>query len=189
MRLFIAVEISSEIQNLIDQFISDAKKFPQFQKGTKWGKSGNFHLTLKFMGEIEENKVETLKEALSRSVKGQEKFCLEFKGIGAFPNLDRPRVLWIGVEENISQLMKLANLVEKETVESGFSKSDKPFSAHLTLARFSFPPQPSYLESLKPVQNISFGKLYVDRISLIQSILQPAGAEHQPLDEFIFTEN
>jgi len=158
-------------------------------KKVKWVRLENVHLTLKFLGEVEENRLEELKNALKKSVKGQKGFTLQVKGAGVFPNVKRPKVLWAGIEDSSKSLEKLAGNVEEAAVATGFSSNDKPFSAHLTVARIDPSSPPDLTGVLKQYENFLFGEIPVEKIGLVQSRLMPSGPQYTLLEECPFNGN
>lgn len=189
MRVFVAIEISDEMREQLENFKKNFSKFSETTKKIKWIKPDNFHLTLKFFGEIEEERLPLLKTSLSKSITNQNPFMLDVKGVGCFPDLRRPRVLWAGIQQGSDTLKTLAEAVEKSSVSAGFPPSDKPFSAHLTIARFQMPPEQAFLEKIKQYESFSFGRIAVNKMNLIQSKLSPAGPHYTVLEEFLFPEN
>lgn len=138
------------------------------------------------MGEIDESRTGALESALDDSARGQGSFPMKVEGAGAFPNWKRPRVFWAGVRDPSEALGKLAARVEGSTVRAGFAPQDKPFSAHLTLARFSSPLSSGLEEKLKSTAGRSFGSFTADRMALVRSRLGPSGSIYEDIKEFSF---
>ncbi|HAX62290.1 MAG TPA: RNA 2',3'-cyclic phosphodiesterase, partial [Elusimicrobia bacterium] len=136
MRLFIAVNIRAETKDKIAGIQSVFKKNCD---GIKWTSPENLHLTLKFLGEVDDNKKDLISEKLRQAVIGIKKFEIDFEKIGVFPDETSPRVLWLGAGTGKTELENLAQKVESllmSTAELDFEKEKRPFSAHLTLGRF-----------------------------------------------------
>lgn len=129
MRLFIAIEIPGEIKKMMDTLRVDIS-------GARWVPAEQIHLTLAFLGEVEESTVELLKKGLARI--HQPEFTVHFSGTGCFPERRRPRVLWIGVTPDPS-LNRLAGAVRETVGACGIALENRPFSPHITLARLKFP--------------------------------------------------
>ena len=100
-----------------------------------WGKSENFHLTLKFLGDTPESKIPELQQVVTKAVKGIEPFAINLRGFGVFPDKRAPRTLWIGIEGDLEVLLDLTKKIETEVNQLGFPPEGKPFRPHLTLAR------------------------------------------------------
>lgn len=189
MRLFVAAEISEEVKKKLAEVQKEFQSISQFFNKVKWVKAENFHLTLKFLGEVREGNLNELTNALVESVKDEKKFELEIQGLGAFPSPAKPRVLWAGIQQGTKELKKIADQVEKNSVDAGFAPRDAPFSPHLTLARFpSFPQQlmSDFSKKIETNRSFFFGKTTVSKIVLFQSLLSPAGPHYSVLEEFPF---
>lgn len=186
MRLFIAIAISESIRDALSDTVKTLRQSQTRAEKIKWVEPENYHLTLKFFGEVAENQLNSLTSALAESVKDQKKAALKFKGIGAFPNLDRARVLWAGAEGEVEAVSQLAQSIDQATVQAGLTPADKPFSSHLTLARFMTPPSKPLLDQMKIYSSQEFGSIIVERISLIQSQLTPHGPIYSVVQEFNF---
>ena len=184
MRLFVAVKIPDEVRQSLEHFCREIKASTALPKKVKWARPENLHLTLKFFGEIEESRLEELLTALSRSMGNREPFSATARGIGVFPENAPPRVLWAGVDDPEEGLKKLAGSIEQETVLAGFPPSDKPFSAHLTLARFPTVPGAGIKDEVLKRENSVFGEIRVRAVSLIQSRLEASGPVYADLKEF-----
>jgi len=184
MRTFIAVELQKDIVEAVDRFLT---KTTQEIKNNKisWVKKENLHITIKFLGEIEEEQLETINKVLSEISKSIKSFEVEIKEIGVFPNLNYPRVVWIGVKDEANNLVSLANLVEEKLAKFGFQKEDKEFTAHLTIGRVkklnNLNEIKTYVEKYK---SIEFGKSKIDSITFFQSILKPEGPEYKVIEKF-----
>lgn len=132
IRTFIAVEFSEELKTEIAR-IQQAMK--QEMGPLKWVQATNFHLTLKFLGDVESSKIGALGEGLARAVKGTTPFYVGFAGVGGFPKTQHPRVLWLGIDRGKSELVSLQKVVDDELALQGYPRETKSFSPHLTMAR------------------------------------------------------
>ena len=174
-RLFIAVPIQEKSRNeIINAVMSDpaAKRMP-----VRWTALQNLHLTLQFLGDVEEKRIPDLKTILySISISGVPG-SLCFSGFGAFPDHDAPRVLWLGLKEN-KNLRIIQRGLTSELSEKGFNADRKKFKPHLTLGRVRenvhFGTENyAYLEQLVSEAVISDSSL--DQITLFESVLRPGG--------------
>lgn len=189
MRLFVAVAVSEEVKKKLWETQKEFQRSSPFFNKIKWVKPENFHLTLKFLGEVSEENLNELKNALIESVKDEKKFEMEIQGLGAFPSTAKPRVLWAGMKQGAEELKKIAEQVEKNSVQAGFEKRDAPFSPHLTLARLSSLPQELLADFSKKIEakhSLFFGKTAVSKIVLMQSVLSSEGPHYSVLEEFPF---
>lgn len=179
MRCFVAIEIPNRIQEILGQV--------QVQIRSKigpasWTKIGNYHITLKFLGDIENHNVDNVRSALEKVAKKNKPYSIEIGGIGAFPNFVRPRVLWVGLKRGAVQTTSLAHTINSELYKINNSKETR-FHPHFTLARLKRPinlkPFSRLFENYKTVD----GTLHtVDKITLVRSELHPDGAVYTPLN-------
>lgn len=148
----------------------------------------NLHITLKFLGEVPDAKVDSLRTALA-SVCSDQPVTLDFVGLGFFPNEKHPRVFWAGMEAS-SNLKTLAGDIEAAMEKLGIPREKREFSPHLTLARFERPRLPEALRKLiADNQQRAFGSLRASEFRLVQSKLKPTGAEYTTLATFQFASN
>lgn len=182
MRAFIAVEIDLPNKQKISGLISDLKKS---DADVKWVNESQMHLTLKFLGNIEENRVCDISDVLENISKDFRTFSLCLSDIGAFPNIRKPRVIWISIDKGYEELKLLADKVETGLVKLGFEKEKREFKPHLTLGRVKSLKNSGNMESL--VGKINFqpaGEIKIDKIILFQSTLMPKGAIYAPISRF-----
>ena len=184
-RCFIAIELSREIRETLWQIEDELKKTID---GVKWVKPDNIHLTLKFLGHIEKEIVEGIKEILNK-IAGQTKpFKIKLSSPGAFPSPDRPRVIWIGVEEN-KESSHLANLIDEKTASLGIEKESRAFHPHLTLARVKFLKDKFSVKNAFASLKVSPVEMTASKVTLFQSTLTREGAIYTALHEAEFTKN
>jgi len=182
MRTFIAIDLDQKIKERLYFLLFELKKVSQ---NIKWVKKEGMHLTLKFLGEIREEKITEIEAVLRSLTQNYSPFPLCLHGTGTFPpGKKNPRVVWVGVEENRSILSYQASL-ESELEKLGFAKEKRPFHPHLTLGRVKVPSHLGGLISqLERERETRFGEMIVHNITLFQSILKPTGAEYRALFEF-----
>ena len=142
----------------------------------------NIHLTLKFLGNISARKLEEIKSALAQVT--FPPFSLEIKGAGAFPNLKRMIVIWVGVGEGWSQVELIFEQTEKLLHQLGFSRETRPFSPHITVARVKSGRKRDEIAAfLGHLAEESFGTFPVESVRLKQSVLSPSGPKYSTLFE------
>lgn len=182
MRLFIAIEISNDVRSAIAALIKELRALvPQ----AKWVRAENLHVTLKFLGETDAAKLSSIHTALS-SVRSPLSVTFTFRGLGFFPNAKRPRVFWAGMRAS-ENLPALAGEIDSAMHKMGFPLEDRPFTAHLTLARFDPPGMPAGLAAAaQETASREFGSLTAREFHLIESKRKPAGAEYTTLQSFPF---
>jgi 2'-5' RNA ligase len=191
VRLFIAIDLShtlrESISNEIDRLIHLLGSTE-----IRWVQASNIHLTLKFLGETPEDKVNGIKNKLENAASQFPPFELQVGDFGCFPNLRKPRVIWIGVQENGGILKQMYRVIETDLEMLGFRREGRPFNAHLTLGRLRKNTTSSTLRKLSDrlgkVQIGTLGTELVKEICLFSSILRPSGAEYTQLGAYSLQE-
>jgi 2'-5' RNA ligase len=143
------------------------------------------HLTLKFLGEVAENKIPEIQSVLDKISQEYSRFPLSLKGTGTFPpTAPIPRIVWIGIEENQS-LQNIQARVENELHKIRFPKEKRKYQPHLTLGRVKGPQNvETMMGKLGQYKQAVFGEMTVSKITLFKSTLKPTGAEYTILSEF-----
>jgi 2'-5' RNA ligase len=182
VRLFVALEIPAAVQENLADLLESLRAIT---KEPRWVRPANLHVTLKFLGEVADVKVEALRAAL-RGIHSAEAVALEFRGLGFFPNEKQPRVFWAGIEATPS-LKPLAADIDAAMEKLGIPRERWEFSPHLTLARFERARLPEALRSaIAANAQREFGSLRAGEFHLIHSKLKPSGAEYTTLESFRF---
>jgi 2'-5' RNA ligase len=177
IRSFIAVKIEApETVARISILQQDLQKSGLH---AKFVETENFHLTLRFLGEVPLTTLETVKNRLSE-VKFHP-FRISLKGVGAFPAMSRPRVLWIGVEEGAEDLVSLANQVRGKLASIKLPEPDEDFHPHLTIARLKGPLNAEARKIIESSKDLLFGAQEIKYFALYQSILTPRGPIYKEL--------
>lgn len=133
IRCFIAIELPDELKREIKRIQTKLKS--DGQAGVKWVDPDGIHLTLKFLGEVDADWIDEITEAIKSAAVGIPPFRLEVKGLGVFPNLNRVRVVWVGLEGELDKLTQLVRQIETYVSPLGFPTEAREFTPHLTLAR------------------------------------------------------
>jgi len=136
LRTFIAVPINFHIQNAIGHIQNDLKKVGA---DIKWVNPKNIHITLKFLGEISSDKIENVSKILHDVIVPKEPFSMPFSTLGAFPKIERPKVLWIGNNSTSKRITEIAQELEEALEKIGFEKEKRKFEPHLTIGRVRSP--------------------------------------------------
>ncbi len=179
IRTFIAIEIPLEIRTAIDELQEILK---QDRSDVKWVKSQNIHVTLKFLGNIMRSQVEVIADALERIANDFTSFSVYVKSIGTFPNINRPRVIWVGAETDNNELIRLAGAVNEALAPIGFEKGERPFKAHLTLGRVKgMKGVERVMERFAKNRDFDAGNFTASSVIVMQSELMPTGAVYTPL--------
>ena len=188
IRLFIAIPLpKSLLKGLADVQYRLQGKVPH--QSVRWARSEGIHLTLKFLGDTPTDKVPTITEALTVVGRNAPPCTLVVKGLGCFPNLRRPRVLWVGVNEPTGRLEALQKAVEEAMTSLGYKPERHSFTPHLTLGRVrqgtSGRDEREIAEAIEGTNVDQLAEFTADRFELIRSDLKPSGAEYTTLETFI----
>lgn len=181
-RAFVALELPSTIRSELASIQKLLQR--QFNCPAKWVACDNIHLTLSFLGEISPEALENAKQSVSEVATGQNALNLSFDKLEAFPNLMQPRIVWVGLNGELSGLMSLQARLEQLLRRRGLSLEERRFSPHLTLARVR--DEASYsdrqlLGQILSSTNIHQARFSARSISLIKSLLTPHGPSHSTL--------
>jgi 2'-5' RNA ligase len=182
MRMFIAIDLDKGIKENLFALID---KLSEKSKHIRWVRREGMHLTLKFLGEIKEERIPEIENSLEKVVRNYRPFSLKIKGTGYFP-LERknPRVLWTGVEAD-KTLSLLQQELESQMEKIGFPREKREFHPHLTLGRVKAPSHiQEAVDELERHKESLFGEMTVKKIIFFQSILRPSGAEYNTLSEY-----
>lgn len=181
IRCFIAIELPDSIQEIFEEIQTTLRSRISH---ASWTKLGNFHLTLKFLGDVKQNRISEIGNTIEYISKKYEPFPLNFGGIGAFPNIPRPRVLWIGLKQGTLTTTELGQEINTEMIHLGF-KNESRFHPHVTLARIRNPVNFSGFKDLfEKYDTLQNSKLTVNEIVLVKSKLHPSGAVYTPIKKF-----
>jgi 2'-5' RNA ligase len=181
LRCFIAIELPEEVISHLAGLQQSLKKS---RADVRWVNINNIHLTLKFLGDIEETSVNSIIRAIRGTCKNHKSINIDIRGIGTFPAGRSPRVLWAGVGNN-GELLHLQKEIDKEMASLGFAPEKRGFSPHLTLGRFrSSRGRDELMATIDMITHDSFGQFDVRSVYLIKSDLKPSGAVYSRIAEF-----
>ena len=176
LRAVIAIEIPQEIKSQIAGQTAELRQ--SVGRNVHWVMPENIHLTLKFLGEVSSTNLDLLSRALTTEAGQYFPFEVGVQGLGAFPNLRRPRVIWVGLQVP-AELARLQHSLETATSRIGYTGDDKPFAPHLTIGRVREQAASNETQCLRnALENTKvgpLGKFAVKSIHLFQSELKPGG--------------
>jgi 2'-5' RNA ligase len=177
VRLFLAAALPEVLRFTIADVLRDLKKA---SLPVRWARPEGMHLTFVFLGEVKSATEAALLEAIAPRVAPLPAFRLEARGLGAFPEHGRPRIVWAGVEGDLAAAARLKTALDEAVAPLGFTPEARPFRPHLTLGRVgSRPMRRDWRSALGPLAAESFGDIPVDDVRLIESQLLPDGARYQ----------
>ena len=179
IRAFIAIELPEDVIAFIGKIQEGVGSYG-FK--VRWVRPENIHLTLKFLGEINNQDIKKAGDAIISAASENASMSLGAKGIGVFPGVKRPRVLWTGITGQIKGLSDLQKTLDEKLETVGFPKEKRPFRGHLTIARVKGNIDARRLiDAMKEFGKFESKKFMVDEMVLFRSELKPSGAEYTKL--------
>ncbi len=180
MRLFFAIDLTQEVRDGLE---AARRELEGEFVGWRWVPPANIHLTLRFLGDVPDERVATRREAWEQATRDCAALRFEIGGVGVFPPHGAPRVLWCGVRGNkpTGELQRLAASLEAAAREEGFAPERRPFRPHLTIARA----QRGRRAQEPPAESVGIlGEVEATEIVLFRSHLSPHGASYTAVDRF-----
>lgn len=182
MRAFIAIDLPNSIKEALKQL---QQRLRESGSDVKWTEPENFHVTLKFLGEINEEQRAPLEEGLAKAARANPSCLLQLRGLGSFPSGKAPKVLWVGARSPIQSLAELAYSVDAQARLVGLKSEDRPFTVHVTLGRVRSPQNRSALVKILSSMRFEHTEPFmVDCIRLYQSQIRSEGPRYTLLREF-----
>ena len=190
IRAFIAIEMADAVRASLSSLQGMLR--PHQHPYVKWVDPKGIHLTLKFLGNIAQQQVSQIEEAISQASQGVSPFQLQLGGLGAFPSLGRPRVIWVAMTGDIERLVTLQKGIDQALVPLGFAIESRPFTPHLTLGRLRERASPEERkrigELVMATQSEAATAMKVSEIILMRSRLTPQGAIYSHIAEIELTD-
>jgi 2'-5' RNA ligase len=181
IRSFLAIELPEPILRKIGEVQGDLKSA---HAGVGWTNPEKIHLTLKFFGNIEESRIDFIFKSIEEPIRKTLPFSLKVRGVGAFPHLKNPRVIWIGLVDEREVLTSLQKQIETQLEKVGFQPENRPFHPHLTLGRMKLSRgKEGLVGRMERHREEDFGDFQVERVVLFKSDLKPSGPIYTPLRE------
>jgi 2'-5' RNA ligase len=184
MRTFIAIELPQDIKDAISRV---QVKLKATGADVKWVAPSNIHLTLKFLGEIDEKTRDAVIEVMQEISSGIGQFPVKLGSIGAFPRIQSPRIIWIGLSQGHDQIKTIAQRLETELETCGLAKENREFSSHITIGRIRSLKNNDALAAgiskLDGTVTENLGEFLAGNITLFKSTLTPQGPIYEKLQE------
>lgn len=180
IRLFIALPLPNEVEHELGRLIG---LFRPKTGAVRWVPAGNIHLTVKFLGDTEEKLVDQIGLAIDEVAAEYQPFAATIDRLGAFPNLRRPNVIWVGASAPVEPAAEIARKIEHRMHELRFPKEKRPFKAHLTLGRVKQGQSIGELAEYLAAYRLIPIACPLDRLTLFKSTLTPGGAIYDRLHE------
>lgn len=180
VRAFIAIPVASGVAARASELI---KRLRTTEAAVNWVPPQNLHLTLKFLGETPINESPEICEAVKRAVTDAPPFDLAFRGLSAFPSIEKPRTIWLGVSEGIEDLADLAGRIDGELAKLGYARETRRFAAHLTIGRVreSIPSDHPLLDAMAKHADFDANVMGVDEVVIYASFLDKKGPTYDAL--------
>lgn len=184
MRVFVAIELPPEIK---DYLAKVQVKLKTANADVKWVNPQNIHLTLKFLGEIDEKQLMEISRILEDTARDRSQFHIRLASFGAFPNIKSCRVIWVGIDKGDAETKEIAKDLEREIEKIGIPKEERAFSSHITIGRMrSSLNRQKLTQALEKLASDSEGfpaESPVTKITLYKSTLTPQGPIYKILKE------
>jgi 2'-5' RNA ligase len=181
MRIFISVELPDEVKKNIMELINELK---MAEAGVRWVEAKNLHITMKFLGWVDDKKVNDVIDLAKKAAEGFGSFKAKFEGIGTFPPGKTPRVIWAGTREGGDNLTRIAAALEKHFSGAGYRSEEREFSPHITIGRVKENRGVDKLkEKMAGYDSSRFGEMTVDKIAVMKSALTPKGPVYEIIRE------
>lgn len=177
MRLFVAIDVPDQLKAAIETRVVDPLR--ERLEGARWTRPDGRHLTLKFLGNVDDAREPEIARVVEGAASRHRRFDAAFSELGGFPNLRRPRVLWLGIGAGNDAMARIAADLESCFVPLGFASEDRAWSGHFTLARFG---RPSAIDV--PAVDVPDEAFGVTELVLFRSHLHPKGARYEALRSF-----
>jgi 2'-5' RNA ligase len=184
LRLFIAARPPDAVRRGLDNLLGSLESRGD---GVKWVRSDSIHLTLKFLGSVDETMVRAIDDAAAQCARGVGEIPLTVGRVGTFPDMRRPRVIWVGLTGEIDRLGSVAGALEEACFTLGFPKEGRAFRPHLTLGRVKDRLSVDTIKKIEQKKDVVLGDMVVDAIELIKSDLRPSGAVYTTLSHYPLT--
>ncbi len=181
IRSFLAIELPKPILRRIEEVQADLRSA---HADVRWVSPEKIHLTLKFFGNIDESRIDSIFKSIEEPVRNTLPFSIKVQGMGAFPHLKNPRVIWLGLVNGSQALTSLQEKVETQLDKIGFQPEDRPFHPHLTLGRTkSSRGKDELVGRMEKHKEEEFGDFQVEQVILFKSDLKPSGPIYTALRE------
>lgn len=179
-RLFIALPLPGDVEEQLARLIFI---FKQKSKQVKWIPARNIHLTAKFLGDTDNKLIDRITQEIDAVARISSTIDIQLDRVGAFPNLRRPRIIWVGSSQATEAVSQIAGQIDRAMMTLHFEKESRPFKAHLTLGRVRQGHAIDQLATLLETYQLEPISLHLDRLTLFKSTLTPQGAVYERLHE------
>lgn len=184
-RLFFAIDPPAELTRKMENLVS---KFDTPPNLVRWVRAGNMHITLKFLGEVDETAIPSIVDAARRAVTPFSAMKLVIEGLGVFPNHEQPQVVWFGIKGDTEPLRQMERALSSGLTALGFPPEDRPFVGHLTIGRVKNATARGKIARLvRQYHRFYIGDMVAGEVALYESRLTMDGAVYMKLESFPLT--
>lgn len=177
IRVFCAIELPLNVREEAARRIEHLReKFPRAK--ASWERAEKMHLTLKFLGDVEEKRFQSINKTVEMVASAFQPFEMSIEGTGAFPSRGIPRVMWLGAKDDSGNLSRVQEKLEDEFARVGFKKETRAFHPHLTLARVRAPEDAKELREEHERLDFKTPSFTVEEIVVMRSELSPSGSRY-----------
>ena len=184
-RVFAALELADGLRRRLAE-VQDGLNLAMSGDGVRWSRPEGVHLTVKFYGEVDSERLPDLQAGLARAAAEAAPIRVQVQGLGVFPNPQRPQVIWAGLAGDLAGLRALQAVVEVEAKTLGFKPEERDYAPHLTLGRVKAGLRPTQhralIDYLAEARQWPLGQIEADRLTLLRSELRPGGSVYSVLN-------
>lgn len=181
-RLFLAFDLPGDVIGAIGDI---QQQIRTYGLNIKWVAKPNLHLTMKFLGDVSRDGMDAVKAAAVNAVRKVPPLSVCVRGIGAFPDMRRPRVVWVGLSGDTGLLIQSHDLLEDQLEQAGFERDNRRFNAHITMGRIKGKVDTARLaDAMRPFFDFQSRTFSMDQLVLYKSDLQPAGPVYTQVEAF-----
>lgn len=180
IRTFIAVDLDDSLRGKVVDIQSRLEESTDYV--LKLVEPENLHITLKFLGDVEEGRIDKVSNAVKEALSGMSPFKIVLRGVGAFPSIKRPEVIWIGLGEGAESLIRIMTALEVSLSKIGFPREKREPVPHLTIARVKRPSKDGISLLLKSLSDLEIGSMEVSDVKVKSSTLTPTGPIYKDLN-------
>ncbi len=183
MRVFVAIELEHALKRSL---LRVGEALSAFRKDVRWVKESQMHVTLKFLGEVDDGRVSDVCDACRQAAARSTSFTLSLDGCGCFPPHGKVRVVWGGTTTTPGELVDCALGCEDALANLGFDREQRPFAAHMTVGRVRNDRTNGRLREAVEATTLRSASQWVNSLTVFQSVLQPHGPQYTPIGRFRF---
>jgi len=184
VRCFVAIDLPDDVRSALERTQASLRHRAR-RADLRWVDPAGLHVTLKFLGEVPEDTLAPVTDAVRTTVAAHAAISLALAGLGGFPSLGRARVLFAGIPAGVAELGRLAAALERALEPLGFPPENRPFRGHVTIARVRSPRGLGRITAaIQSTREVDFGSWTAKGVILYRSRLRPTGAIYEPLADF-----